>query len=125
MSAPFQKANELAILFGARNLEWVTHPALTNAAPTLPSDGVAIPKSAIRLMLVFDPGAALTNGEIWVYFEAIAKWCRIPGSEELLKDIPSGAPIAERLSLAGVQRVFIRSDNTTSASAHLGYSVLE
>lgn len=125
MSAPFQKANELAILFGARNLEWVNHPALTNTNPTLASDGVAIPKSAIRLMLVFDPGAAITSGEIWVYFEALAKWCLIPGSADLLKDLPSGVPIAERLSLAGVQRIYIKSTNTTTASASLGYSVLE
>jgi hypothetical protein len=124
MSSPFQTANELAILFGARRLQWLSHPATSSGAPMFASDGVAIPTSAIRTMVVLDPGSGAASAEVWLYFEAIGKWCLVPGSATLFGALVADTPLAERISPAGAQRLYIRA-LTGSITAHVGCTILE
>lgn len=119
--SPFQRANELAILFAGRKVEWRTIPTETTA-PTPADAGTALPTTAIRTMIAVKPGAAATTIRVWLYVEALEDWFEVPGSTDIFEALTLNR--IERIAPAGAQRIWLESDQADAVLA-VGYSILE
>lgn len=122
----FTKANELAILFAARKLEWVSQAErFIPPDESTPTAGVAIPKSAVRVVIAVSSVVGTADFDVYGYVEELERWFRIPGAKELFTGVDSSG-LAERISPAGFQRICVQTvSSSDECLVRIGYSVLE
>jgi hypothetical protein len=119
----FQTANDIAVLFGARKLQWEEQTP-SDSAPTTATDGVKLERDAVRVMLALKPDTGTMTIRAYGYLAALSDWYEIPQIGEVVGTVEESGYV-ERFNLSAFQRVYIRTDPGANVKVHVGQTILE